>query len=100
MQETLKTLLNRVSNSRALRWLTNPAYERGWDDGVATGYSISERIVREEATATERRRVNEILNRERARLLDLEEVEWKGYSKELLDEVEVIMTLVGKEKAD
>jgi hypothetical protein len=97
MRETLETLLKRLSNSKALRWLTNPAWERGWDEGTTAGYIIAERLVRVEATNAERRRVRQILNRERARLLDLEEVEWKGYSKELLDEVETIITLVGGE---
>lgn len=98
MRETLETLLNRLANSRKLRWLTNPAYDRGWDDGVLFGYSVSERLAKKEATKAERKRVNEILIRERARLLDLEDAQWKGYSAELLEEIEVIMTLVGKEE--
>ncbi len=98
MRETLKTLVTRLGQSRKLRWFTNPVYDRGLVDGIALGYQEASKLVERVATNAERRRVNDILIRERARLLDLEEMEWKGYSKELLDEVEAIMTLVGKEE--
>lgn len=98
MLETLKTVQNQILKTRFFRWLTAPVYERAWEEGLAVGYKIAERLISHEATNAERRRVNEILIRERARLLDLEEAQWKGYSAELLDEVEALMTLVGQEE--
>jgi hypothetical protein len=94
----LETLKRKLTSSRAYRWLTSYAYEQGFDEGVGVGYKLAERLVSHEATNAERRRTLEILTRERARLLELEELEWKGYSAELLDEVEAIMTLVGREE--
>lgn len=94
----LETLKRKLAISRFYRWLTSYAYEQGFDNGIGVGYKLAERLAKHEATNAERRRTLDILIRERARLLDLEELQWKGYSAELLEEVEVLMTLVGKEE--
>ena len=95
MLETLKTLLNRLSNSKALRWLTNPAYERGWENGIGLGYKMAERLVTLEATNAERERVLEILTNERARLLVIEESQWEGYCADTLEQIDLLMLAVG-----
>lgn len=98
MQETLKTLLNRVSNSRALRWLTNPAYERGWEDGIGLGYKMAERLVTLEATNAERERIIKIMTQERARLLIIEEQQWEGYCADTLEQIDLLMLAVGSKE--
>lgn len=82
--------------SRIYHWLTAIPYEEGWNDGVSVGFSMAEQIAHKEGINAERRRINKILVAERDRLLTLEQVNWKGYSQEVIYEVETLMSLVGK----
>ena len=92
MLETLKT---KLASSRIYRWLTSPAYEHGFDEGVGVGYKLSERLVRHEATNAERARVLDILIKERARLLTIEEQQWEGYCAETIEQIDLLMLAVG-----
>jgi hypothetical protein len=57
---------------------------------------MAEQIAHQEGVNAERRRIQKILVAERDRLLTLEKVNWKGYSQEVIYEVETLMALVGK----
>jgi len=94
----LETLMKRLARSRPLRWLTNPAYERGWEDGIGLGYKMAERLVALEATNAERERVLEILTNERARLLVIEESQWEGYCADTLEQIDLLMLAVGSKE--
>jgi hypothetical protein len=94
----LDTLKKRLANSRAYRWLTSYAYEQGWEDGVGIGYKLAERIAKNEATNDERQRVLDIMSRERARLLAIEEKQWDGYCADTLEQIDLLMLAVGSKE--
>jgi hypothetical protein len=91
----LERLKNKLANSRAYRWLTSYAYERGWEDGVGIGYKLAERIAKNEATNDERQRVLDIMSKERARLLAIEEKQWEGYCADTIEQIDLLMLAVG-----
>ena len=94
----LETLRNKLANSRAYRWLTTYAYENGFNDGVGIGYKLSERLAKHEATNAERERVLDILSRERARLLLIEEKQWEGYCADTLEQIDLLMLAIGSKE--
>ena len=94
----LETLVKRLATSRAFRWFTNPAYEQGWDDGVGVGYKLAERLVALDATNTERERVLDILTKERARLLLIEDKQWEGYCADTIEQIDLLMLAVGSKE--
>jgi hypothetical protein len=91
----LETLKKKLANSRAYRWLTSYAYEQGWEDGVGIGYKLAERIAKNEATNDERQRVLDIMSKERARLLAIEEKQWEGYCADTIEQIDLLMLAVG-----
>jgi hypothetical protein len=91
----LETLKKKLANSRAYRWLTSYAYEQGWEDGVGIGYKLAERIAKNEATNDERQRVLDIMSKERARLLEIEEKQWDGYCADTIEQIDLLMLAVG-----
>lgn len=94
----LERLKNKLANSRAYRWLTSYAYERGWEDGVGIGYKLAERIAKNEATNDERQRVLDIMSKERARLLAIEEKQWEGYCADTIEQIDLLMLAVGSKE--
>jgi hypothetical protein len=94
----LETLKKKLANSRAYRWLTIYAYENGFSEGVGIGYKLSEKLVRQQSTNAERKRVLDILSKERARLLAIEERQWEGYCADTLQQIDLLMLAIGSKE--